>query len=144
MLCDNVKLSRYSRKLMKFKCEFCLSEFESTPKKLFARGNFTCSCIDCKHLAATYTKLNLISNKHEFWLNQKLMVSSLFINNKQTFEQFGYHTYDLGSKSKKRVIAKCEFCLNDFESSFGVINNVMLLLRLTHDLNVMVINTNFI
>ena len=79
--------------------------------------------VNCKYTAAVYTNLGLTTDKHEFYSFQKSLVSNPLIDDAETFKKFGYHACDKQPNSKVKVIAKCEFCLHDFETTLAVINN---------------------
>jgi hypothetical protein len=104
-----------------FKCEFCSNKFE-TLYKTFLRSKHG-ACIKCRSLASAYSQTNSSKNKHEFYLERRKNINKNLFNIEATIEKFGYSPLDLVNGSKKRIIAKCEFCLLDFETQFDVINN---------------------
>jgi|WetSurMetagenome_2_1015567.scaffolds.fasta_scaffold24953_2 hypothetical protein len=116
-----INLSIGSCKFVIFKCEFCRQNFESSFKSVGRSKNIACS--KCRSISASYTHSNSTEDKHEYYLNRRITIHDGIINEEETVRKFGYKSSDLGSGSKRKVVANCEFCLQNFESSLVVLLN---------------------
>jgi hypothetical protein len=115
-------VSQGSDKKIVFKCEFCLNEFVSSFKVVNKNKNHVV-CKNCRSLAAGYTQTRLTTNKHEYYLKKRPAINTDIVDIEATISKYKYSPLELGAGSKKYVVAKCEFCLNKFETMLNVINN---------------------
>lgn len=109
-------LSNFSNKKVIAKCEFCLEKFETTFKKIRHRYNGI-RCFDCYRIASDYFKKGIIIDKHEFWLKSRSVLNPNWINFEETQKKFKHKHFDINKKVNKKVIAKCEFCFQNFETT---------------------------
>lgn len=108
-------VTRGSRKLIVFTCEFCGCNFESTFKSTSRTSSVACS--KCKSVSAAYTSKHTTESKHDFWLARRAKQLPHCVNEAATREKFGYDANSIGTGSKRKVVATCEFCLNEFITS---------------------------
>lgn len=116
-------LLKYSRKPVIFICEFCLSRFESSFVRFSASANTNTSCAKCRTISMAYSASKSIEDKHQFYLSKCTEIREDVINDDATKQKFGYSVYDIGKKSKRKIVAICEFCLENFDTTPAVINN---------------------
>lgn len=113
-------LTTGSTKRCVFRCQFCFSLFESCPKDVRRSKNVACG--NCRSISAAYTTSGAVGDKHEFYLDRRPVCHPV-IDVSATVGRFGYSPHDLGKRSKKRVVARCEFCLSKFETAMCVVLN---------------------
>ncbi len=112
-------ITRGSRKPIVFICEFCGESFESTLKSVSRTSSVACG--GCRSISAAYTLLKTVENKRSFWLARRQKSFPSCVDEVATKEKFGYAVDALGTGSKRKVVATCEFCLGQFVTSLHLL-----------------------
>ncbi|HEY8096138.1 MAG TPA: hypothetical protein VIE65_08590, partial [Methylobacter sp.] len=109
-----------SRKVVVFRCNFCLQDFDST-KKSVARSSFP-TCGKCTGVSAAYHAEPSIISPNEFYLIWYKAPDLKNIDIEATRIECGVDPTLLRASSIKLVIAKCSFCLSLFKTKFAILN----------------------
>lgn len=118
---DPRMLTKYSANTVILICCFCLKDFEKQWRDK-SRIKKSISCDDCLSICSYYTRSQTFLSEHEFYLSscQRLNLNVL-VND--TINNLGYDPRLLAPGSRKKVLVKCEFCLQIYKTGFNVINN---------------------
>lgn len=118
---DPSSLKAGSAKPVVFRCEFCLKDFVSSLKS--SGRTLRSSCSGCRSMSASYSISGSNEDTHEFFLARRFSLPPSVLDEAETLRRFGYVPSSLNGRSKKKVVAKCEFCLSLFETSPAVLMN---------------------
>lgn len=109
--------------LIDVKCSFCLNEYK-TSLKIVNRNGKPSACVKCRSLAAAYSIGNFSCDRHEFYKSRRPSLTNVDVQS--TINKFGYDPSSVAPGSKKLVVAKCEFCLNSYETKINNLKNSVL------------------
>lgn len=114
-------LTRGSHKRVIARCEFCRKTFCAIFKNLVMRSRAVV-CSKCARISGKYFSAGLKVDRHEYWKRCRPAVDLSLIDVKASMKRFGHASLDPSSKVNKRIVAKCEFCLRQFETTLASIH----------------------
>lgn len=110
----------HSRRKVVFGCEFCLKRVETTFKSL-SRNSGVIACKQCSSIAAAYVASGTTESKRSF-LEARRKPLHPSVDVVRTLADHGHDPSHFGSGSVLPVAAKCDFCLNLYNTSLAVLN----------------------
>ena len=111
-------LTHASTKLVYIQCDFCLRNFVRKWYQMQkgSRGRYPHACPSCDQIKSNWIKNNSLNLTPVQFFKTYRGSKHAAINEIATKLEFGYEINQIGPKSEKKVIAKCDFCLRQYET----------------------------
>jgi hypothetical protein len=108
------KFSRNSHKYVIANCAFCQKSFRTQLRYITSKY---VNCIHCIGVRASYIKIQSSMDRHIFWQQYQPTIDISRIDIEESKRRFGYRDINVHAKVNKRVVAKCEFCEQQYETT---------------------------